>query len=414
MRKSKIDFYHKEIGDCTNLKDFKKIWSLINSLTGKNNKSTNITEIVVSNNSITDSRLIAEYFNDFFVNIGPSLASEASEDPLAQHITDSFQSSNSTTDTTFHFHRIETDNIAFALMNLEVNKSTGLDKIPANVLRLSADIIAPSLTYILNLSLDTGIYVDDWKRARVIPIYKSEDRRKCENYRPISILPIVSKVFEREVFRQLYGYLSNNSLLSKFQSGFRPKHSTLSALIQMCDNLLKNMDSGELNCIVFLDVRKAFDSINHKILIDKMHNFFGVTGNQLKWFESYLNNRVQQCLINGQLSSPRTITCGVPQGSILGPLLFLLYINDMPDSLSHSTPSLYADDTEIYASSNDCADLVNKVNIDLENIRKWMMQNKLQIHPNKSKHKFIGSSYNLKNKVCSNLILINFKKLILF
>ena len=220
-------------------------------------------------------------------------------------------------------------------MNLKINKSTGLDKIPANVLRLSADIIAPSITYIFNLSLETGIYVDDWKRARVIPIYKSEDRRKCENYRPISILPIVSKVFEREVFRQLYAYLSNNSLLSKFQSGFRPKHSTLSALIQMCDNLLKNMDSGQINCVVFLDVRKAFDSINHEILIDKMRNFFGVTENQLRWFESYLNNRVQQCLINGQLSSPKKIICGVPQGSILGPLLFLLYINDMPDSLSH-------------------------------------------------------------------------------
>ena len=112
--------------------------------------------------------------------------------------------------------------------------------------------------------------------------------------------------FEEEIVQKLidsnlitfYGYLSNNSLLSKFQSGFRPKHSTLSALIQMCDNLLKNMDSGQINCIVFLDVRKAFDSINHEILIDKMRNFFGVTGNQLRWFESYLNNRVQQCLIN--------------------------------------------------------------------------------------------------------------------
>ena len=271
-------------------------------------------------------------------------------------------------------------------MTLKINKSTGLDKIPANVLRLSADIIAPSLTYIFNLSLDTGIYVDDWKRARVIPIYKSEDRRKCENYRPISILPIVSKVFEREVFRQLYGYLSNNSLLFKFQSVFRPKHSTQSALIRMCDNLLKNMESSQINCIVFLDVRKAFDSINHEILNDKMRNFFGVTRNQLRWFESYLNNRVQQCLINGQLSSPKNIICGVPQGSILGPLLFLLYINDMPDSLSHLTPSLYANDMEIYASSNDCADLVDKVNFDLENIRKWMIQNKLQIHPSKSKH----------------------------
>jgi hypothetical protein len=149
--------------------------------------------------------------------------------------------------------------------------------------------------------------------------------------------------------------------------------------------------------------------INHEILIDKMRNFFGVTGNQLRWFESYLNNRVQQCLINGQLSSPKKIICGVPQGSILGPLLFLLYINDMPDSLSHLTPSLYADDTEIYASSNDCADLVDKVNIDLEINFKFMIQNKLQIHPSKSKHMFIGSPYNLKNKVCGNPILINNK-----
>jgi hypothetical protein len=268
MRKSKIDFYHKEIGDSAYSNDFQKIWSLINSLTGRNNKSSSITEISVNDNSITDSMLIAESFNEYFVNVGPSLASEASEEPLTQHTTNSYNKSDPTTDTIFHFHRINVENIFLALMNLKINKSTGLDKIPANVLRLSADIIAPSLTYIFNLSLDTGIYVDDWKRARVIPIYKYEDRRKCENYRPISILPIVSKLFEREVFRQLYGYHSNNSLLSKFQSGFRPKHSTLSALIQMCDNyLLKNMDSCQINCIVFLDVRKAFDSINHEILI---------------------------------------------------------------------------------------------------------------------------------------------------
>ena len=292
------------------------------------------------------------------------------------------------------------DNIAQALMRLKPNKCTGLDKIPAKVLRLSADIIAPSLTYIFNLSLDTGIYVDEWKRAQVIPIYKSKDR-------PVYILPIVSKVFEREVFRQLYGYLSDNSLLSKFQSAFRPKHSTLSTLIRMCDDLLKNMDNGELNCVVFLDVRKAFDSINHEILLDKMHNFFGITGTQLKWFESYLNNRVQQCLINGQLSSPKTITCGVLQGSIMGPLLFLLYINDMPDSLSYSVSSLYADDTEIYASSNNCDDLVDKVNFDLQNIHKWLIENKLQTHFNKSKHMFIGSSYNRKNKITRKPILIN-------
>ncbi|CAB4009864.1 Hypothetical predicted protein [Paramuricea clavata] len=162
MRKSKIDFYHKEIGDCTYSNDFKKIWSLINSLTGRNNKSSSITEISVNDNSITDSILIAEKFNEYFVNIGPSLASETSEEPeageepLTQHTTNSYNNSNPTTDTIFHFHRIDEENVFLALMNLKINKSTGLDKIAANVLRLSADIIAPSLTYIFNLSLDTG------------------------------------------------------------------------------------------------------------------------------------------------------------------------------------------------------------------------------------------------------------------
>jgi hypothetical protein len=165
--------------------------------------------------------------------------------------------------TRFYFSDISASNVALRLQNLKASKATGVDNISAKVLKAASHIIAPSLTVIFKQSLSTGIYINDWKLARVSPIYKSEDRKKCENYRPISILPIISKVFEREVFTQIYKYLNENSLLSKSQSGFRPKHGTVGALIQMCDQWLSDTDKGKINGVVFLDIRKAFDSINH-------------------------------------------------------------------------------------------------------------------------------------------------------
>jgi hypothetical protein len=152
--------------------------------------------------------------------MGQNLAFEAHHE-LPEEGMDTGYIPNPQIDTEFQFHQINVENVASALVNLKTNKSTGLDKIPAKVLKLTADIIAPSLSYIFDLSLERGIYVDDWKRARVHPMNKSDDRLKCENYRPISIPPIASKVFEREVFRQIYSFVSDNFLLSKFQSGFR-------------------------------------------------------------------------------------------------------------------------------------------------------------------------------------------------
>ena len=263
------------------------------------------------------------------------------------------------------------------------------------------------MTVIFKQSLSTGIYINDWKLARVSPIYKSEDRKKCDNYRPISILPIISKVFEREVFTQIYKYLNENSLLSKSQSGFRPKHGTVGALIQMCDQWLSDMDKGKINGVVFLDIRKAFDSINHKILLRKLKNQFGIHDIELKWFESYLTNREQVCLVNGHTSLPKKIRCGVPQGSILGPLLFLLYVNDMPDHLKKTTPYLYADDTQISSSSYDFETLAQNLSDDLNNIQRWLLKNKLQHHPTKTKVMFIASSYNLINKIGNTPILMN-------
>ena len=409
IRKTKSEYFVNKIRDCANVKDPKKSWSLINSLLGKNSKSTHINELKVNNNTITDSTLIAESLNNYFINIGPQLASDISsyEEPDNDLNDENVSGARLSQNTSFHFSQIEIHNVYSILNNLKANKSTGLDKIPAKILKLSAEIIAPSLTYIFNLSLASGIYINEWKRARVTPIYKSEDKTKCENYRPISILPVISKVLEKEIFRQLYGYLTDNDLLSKLQSGFRLKHSTLSALIQMCDDWLSNIDVGKINCVVFFDIRKAFDLINHEILLKKMNLNFGISGNALKWFDSYIKDREQQCIVNGQLSSSKKIICGVPQGSILGPLLFLLYINDMPGSLNNTTASLYADDAEIYASSDNSSDLISKLNEDLKNMSRWMSINKLRIHPTKSKYMFIGSSHNIKNNICNEPILIN-------
>ena len=178
----------------------------------------------------------------------------------------------------------------------------------------------------------------------------------------------------------------------------------------MCDEWLENMDNyGKLNGVVFLDIKTAFDSINHHILLNKMNEQFGIFGMELKWFESYLLNREQQCCINGELSSNKVITCGVPQGSILGPLLFLLYINDLPDCLKSTTPGMYADDTQIFSSSNNANELVVRLNSDLAHVCNWLKENRLQMHPSKCKIMFIGSPYHINNIICEEPVVANGK-----
>ena len=166
------------------------------------------------------------------------------------------------------------------------------------------------------------------------------------NYRPISVISVVAKIFEKFTFEQLYEYLNNNNLISASQSGFRSLHSTLTALIEATDNWSINIDKGLLNGVIFIDLKKAFDTIDHTILLRKLR-IYGVDENGIKFFESYLSNRSQRCCVNGELSETAKITCGVPQGTNLGRLLFLIYINDLPNCLDRASPRMFADDTNI-------------------------------------------------------------------
>ena len=280
----------------------KHSWQLINNLLGKNEKSNNISQLKCDGTVISDDITKAEALNDFFVNIGMNLATEHVSHASPNTSSRDWENCpvESFTNVNFKFHEVSLDEVIWQLQNLKTSKATGIDNIPAKVLKISAEVVGPAITWIYNLSIKTGIYVEEWKKAWVMPVFKSEDRQKCENYRPISILPIISKILERLIFSQIYKFLNNNSLLSKFQSGFRPKYSTPTSLIQMCDTLYENMDNGRLNGVVFLDMRKAFDSINHYIFTSKDEYPIWDENDQLEWFKSYLNNREQVCVVNGK------------------------------------------------------------------------------------------------------------------
>ena len=194
------------------------------------------------------------------------------------------------------------------------------------------------------------------------------------NYRPISVISAIAKVFERIVYNQLSSYLSENNILSKYQSGFRSFHSTVTALLEATDNWAFNIDRGYVNAVVFLDLKKAFDTVNHSILLSKLYSY-GVKGIAYELLSSYLENRTQKCAVNGVLSKSCTLTCGIPQGTILGPLLFLLYIiNDLPICLSNSQPRMYEDETHLTYADNDIFSLEASLNQDLLHINNWLIK----------------------------------------
>ncbi len=278
---------------------------------------------------------------------------------------------------------------------MKTNKAIGLDKISAKLLKDASEVIAPSIQKLINMSITQCCFPDLWKSAKITAIFKSGNPQDCDNYRPISILPTLSKILERAVKSQLYNYLEENSLLYSQQSGFRSRRSTSTALLQMTDTLLNNMDKRQVTGVVYLDLKKAFDTVNRSLLLRKL-GAYGVDDRCVKWFRSYLTHRTQCTTIGEVSSTKRSVPVGVPQGTVLGPLLFLIYINDITECLKNTQASLFADDTMVYCSGSTRNELQENLNGDLSRIKKWLNDHRLTINAEKSQFMVIGSSQRIK------------------
>ena len=265
-------------------------------------------------------------------------------------------------------------------------KSSGVDGISSQVLQIASPFIVESLTHIYNLSITHNIFPSDLKTAKVIPIPKIKNATSPSDHRPISVLSVLSKPLERHIHTHLFRFLETNKLLIPLQSGFRPKHSCHTALSHIIEQWHSAIQNSELTGAVFLDLKKAFDMVNHEILLKKL-TAYGLTDSTTNFFKSYLANRTQKVYTNGNTSNAGTVKHGVPQGSILGPLLFCLFINDMPLSISNPEAKceLFADDSTVHVRKSNVCDINRILQQSINEIKSWCDENQMLISSAKTK-----------------------------
>ena len=365
MFQKKKDFSQK-LSD-TVLDNPKRFWSLVKSSTTLKSRPNFLRD---KQKIVTDRTSRANMMNSFFHSVFTpknnkhiDLQDSYSGQPLSDIV-------------------LSVSDVQEVLTNLDPNKACGPDNIPGRLLKITAAAISPSLCRLFNMSLSQGSVPAIWKKANITPIHKGDDPSLPANYRPISLLCILSKVLERCVFNRCFPHISPS--LYHLQYGFRPGRSTESQLLVVYHDLLDSMASGKEIDAIYLDLSKAFDKVPHHLLISKLSSF-GISGCLLKWYQSYLCDRYQRVALEGAYSDWLPVTSGVPQGSILGPLLFLVFANDLPDYVqSGSTLALFADDSKLYRSL-DTPDSNIYLQQDLDGLRKWSSDNHMTFNASKCK-----------------------------
>ena len=303
-------------------------------------------------NQYFDDQQMADLINNFYVNQPRDLLDSISSMSPGVHPCTTDSACSTSKINPLVIPQISESEIENAIRLMPMHKAAGADSLSAKILKISACAISSPLARIINYCIDNSCFPSAWKLAEVIPIYKGKGSKSdMNNYRPILLLPLLSKIFERHIHTAMYNHLNGNNLLYNLQSGFCKTYSTETALIRLIDQLFWNLDNDEINGLVFIDYKKAFDLIDHKILLSKLEHF-GIAPKELSLFENYLKDRCQFGHLIGKDSTYKTIEYGVPQGSMLGPLLFLMTINDLPRVVTKSLVDIYADDTTLSASAS--------------------------------------------------------------
>ena len=381
IKSSKKHQYSEIIND--NVNNPSGVWKLFKELgASKRNSGTSIFSLKVNGKTIENPSEISSEFNKFFVSVASKL-----KEPIVPSNFDKLQAfcnEKLTENSNFSIPSIEHEKVEKYLKNIDVTKATGLDNIGPRLLKLAAPYISESLTFICNQSIRNSVFPEKWKEGKVTPLHKNGPKDDTNNYRPISVLPVVSKLLEKHVHDSLMMYLSSNSLLHSTQSGFRPNHSCETSLLQMINRWLNAINSSQMIGMVMIDFRKAFDLVDHTLLLKKL-KYYKISEATISWFSSYLLGRKQKVFVNNSSSESENIICGVPQGSILGPLLFLIFINDLPLYIDNVLTDLYADDTTFYFIDTSQACIEQQLQTALFKLSEWCKENGMLINTTKTK-----------------------------
>ena len=357
----------------------RKTWQGIRSIINVKNTSRFVPNYITSNGkSCSDPVSIADNFNSYFSSVGKKIQNKIH----SQHVNFSQYLNHPTVNSLF-ITPTNSEEITDIISSFKANKATGPNSIPNNILQMSRELISTPLSDLINLSFETGSFPMQLKLAKITPIHKKGSKLDIDNYRPISLLSNLNKIFEKIMHKRVYKFLTLYNSFFEMQFGFREKHSTSHALISLTETIRQALDDNKFACGIFIDLRKAFDTVDHDILLKKLE-YYGIRGLSNEWFRSYLTDRKQFVSINGFNSRIISTNTGVPQGSVLGPLLFLIYINDMHVAIKNSLVHHFADDTNLLHINSSIKQLNRLLNNDLKSLCNWLKANKIALNVTKT------------------------------